>query len=377
MNSLSRFYSALLHFYPRDFREEYGAEMQAVFEEAVRDAAQAGDLALMWLLLREVRDLPREALREHRRERSKRAMETQPAHPRTVEPVSRRGMLAAPAVFLIPSAVSVLPNLLVFILPDFLNYSSPTVIVFRSVLLLVSFVTLPILMIAGLVKGLPRWALPLAGLVVALAWYVLLSLMGKMWWSGWLPAHRVGDEEARLFWVFINAGFTWLNYLLAAILVTAVAAAVPPLRRHFWKWGRDWTQLSFLLYGVVLPSVWLAFEEYQYDEPFQALSALFLAVGAWVYLRACSPRGRLLALMAGVAGAMSVVAIGQWLIVPMQDWPVWFGWHPPEIERWVVSLSTLFEMGWMLIALAAPSLVRLIPPKKERPSGEGAVWLST
>jgi len=43
-----RLYELLLHLYPRSFRDEYGAEMRAVFEQSRRDAG-AGGAPLMWL----------------------------------------------------------------------------------------------------------------------------------------------------------------------------------------------------------------------------------------------------------------------------------------------------------------------------------------
>ena len=50
----------------------------------------------------------------------------------------------------------------------------------------------------------------------------------------------------------------------------------------FWRIRQDWTQLSFILYGVALWTLFLAFEEYRYDEPYQLVSALLLAAGAAV-----------------------------------------------------------------------------------------------
>ena len=55
---LSHLYAALLRLYPRSFRAEFGAEMRAVFAEAVVGAAGRGWASLVGLLLRELRDWP-------------------------------------------------------------------------------------------------------------------------------------------------------------------------------------------------------------------------------------------------------------------------------------------------------------------------------
>ena len=62
-----RSYALLIRFYPRPFREEFGAEMTAVFAESVRAAAQVSKRRLLLVLLRELWDYPFALLREHGR----------------------------------------------------------------------------------------------------------------------------------------------------------------------------------------------------------------------------------------------------------------------------------------------------------------------
>jgi len=100
------------------------------------------------------------------------------------------------------------------------------------------------------------------------------------------------------------------------------------------------------------------------------VSLLSLAAGAWGYLRSASSRKRLLALLAGVILAMSSMTVGKWIIVPRQDWPVWFGWHPVETERWFESLRTLVEAGWMLVVISIPALLNLLPRPAQPVSSE-------
>jgi hypothetical protein len=59
---ITRLYAALVHLYPRQFRREFGEEMQSVFAEAITDAAQGGFLLLAACCLRELWDWPRSLL---------------------------------------------------------------------------------------------------------------------------------------------------------------------------------------------------------------------------------------------------------------------------------------------------------------------------
>lgn len=58
-------HSWLIGLYPVSFREEYGAELTAVFAEAMADAARASRRDPLIVLLREFRDYPFSLLREH------------------------------------------------------------------------------------------------------------------------------------------------------------------------------------------------------------------------------------------------------------------------------------------------------------------------
>lgn len=66
---LIQVYRRLLSLYPARFLAEYASEMEAVFAQAIGEAARQGHLALVWRGWRELRDLPLAALREHWRER--------------------------------------------------------------------------------------------------------------------------------------------------------------------------------------------------------------------------------------------------------------------------------------------------------------------
>jgi hypothetical protein len=62
---LVKVYAALLHLYPTAFRDEFGAEMEAVFAEAQASAAAQGWLKSFLLFAHELTDLPASLLRQH------------------------------------------------------------------------------------------------------------------------------------------------------------------------------------------------------------------------------------------------------------------------------------------------------------------------
>lgn len=58
-------YSAMIRLYPISFRQEFGAEMVAVFSESIVEAEGENKRHLFATILREIRDLPFTLLREH------------------------------------------------------------------------------------------------------------------------------------------------------------------------------------------------------------------------------------------------------------------------------------------------------------------------
>jgi len=83
-----------------------------------------------------------------------------------------------------------------------------------------------------------------------------------------------------------------------------------------------------------------------------------LAIGAWLYLRAREPNRRFLALFGGATAAMWIVAIGKWILVPMQNWPVNL-----ESERLFEPLWAISSWIVTIVALATPALLNLLPSK--------------
>lgn len=71
-------YTFLLRLYPRYFREEFGEEVTAVFQQHLQDAAASSPRDALAVMGRELRDWPLSCLREHARERNRQLLLPRP-----------------------------------------------------------------------------------------------------------------------------------------------------------------------------------------------------------------------------------------------------------------------------------------------------------
>jgi hypothetical protein len=134
-----------------------------------------------------------------------------------------------------------------------------------------------------------------------------------------------------------------------------------PHTRGVWQRIRaDWTQLSFLLYGGLVISTVLLFDEYHHANVWQLVAWSCLALGAWLYLRAKRQKQRILALICGATGAMWIVALAKWVLIPLQKWPTGYPVSPSEATRWVEVGSAMIGWVWILVMLLAPALLSLL-----------------
>ncbi|HEX5838747.1 MAG TPA: hypothetical protein VFY26_13020, partial [Anaerolineales bacterium] len=67
---MKRLYSLLLHLFPKSYRDEYGDELQSVFNLALDAAKKSGKVEAARLVCRELISFPGAALYQHLRERS-------------------------------------------------------------------------------------------------------------------------------------------------------------------------------------------------------------------------------------------------------------------------------------------------------------------
>jgi hypothetical protein len=341
-------HSAALRLYPGDFRITFREEMQAVFEYTAAEASINGSVALGRLFLREMFDLVWTAINERRREWLSQAKD--PEAPEGETRFSRLEMLISLAVFLVPAGY-----LLLNAFPQSLVRELIPVLILTGIFVGTA---------AGLLKRLPRWSLPYLGLILSGIVFAFLFQWKAERIATSLASRFVfqsNSELGRLVLTSFWQGVLWLSLFVLVAFAILLLKMIPPFRPWARRLREDWTQISYLLYGgSMLALVW-TFNDYRNETPFALIAIGCMIAGAWGYLRSSRPRQAFLALVAGATLAMWVAAIGVWLLVPSQDWAAWFQAHPSSGERWFEALQTLIVWMWMLVVMALPALVRLIP----------------
>ena len=334
MSLIHRVYAALLHLYPREFRDEFGGEMEAVFAEGLADAAIGGPPAIAHMLVREMADWPGAILREHWQAR--RAMETGTDCTSEFERTTWSGKLGAVVPLMLVPIVSFLGTTV----PDWLGYC------------LLTFLTLPF--IIGLLKGIPRWSLPYLGVFASLASFLLAPNFP------FVLKRITTVTEPWVFRLVIQQGFPWVVLLLLTIFFVLTTIVLPPLRPVHVRIRHDWTLLSFGLYGAMVLGQVLTFEDYPHVGRgfYEILCSLILAVGAWTYLRSDRGLQRALVLFASITLAMTVATIGKALLITGPEW-----FFPRAENDWHgEAISTVIDGVWMVIViLIVPALVNLLP----------------
>ena len=153
---LRQIYHWLLRFYPRNYREEYGEELQAVFNLSLDEAMSRGTLYVVTMVFRELISLPGAVLHEHRRERRKIKMIRNSFNSRFDFPAGSRSECFA---FFIPFLVT----LGIF----YIAASLPPIV--GSIILLILFVIISLMLAVGISTGLPRWFMPYLGFMFSIA----------------------------------------------------------------------------------------------------------------------------------------------------------------------------------------------------------------
>jgi hypothetical protein len=344
-----------LAFYPSEFRAEFDEEMQDVFATALTEGQHRGGERSWRLFWREIRGWPGSVLREHLRTRRR-----EMASNGFVEekPLPRIELLAALIVFLLPLLIPLFGILAA-------TGSSLPRWVDISVLVLFLGAVLFALGLA-LIKGLPRWSLSYLGFVLMLG--LILSRYDRIW--GWIYPFFTQSFGPRSYWslpvrILYVAVFEFIFFfsiLLSALILVNLLRLLPHTRGVWQRIRADWTQLSFLLYGGLVISILLMFDEYHHADVWRFMAWICLALGAWLYLRAKGRKQRILALICGATGAMWIVALAKWVLIPLQKWPTGYPVAPSEATRWVETGSAMIGWVWILIMLLAPALLNLLPP---------------
>lgn len=300
VRGLTRFYELALRLYPDGFRCEYGEEMQGVFRLKVSDAARQGTFGLLRFAWREVCDLPGAIVRTHLRERSAK-----------MKQIPLEGIPARP-LNLWKMAAVFLPFVFAMVL-SLRNINSIPFIVLGIALAVLLVAT----WIAGLVTVFPVWALPALGILFFIPYFwflqslvqhivfvnVIVPQFGR--WPDALPARY-------LMLLLIAFG----TALVVAAVMLVLLLLIPKFRRRVVK---DWTLLSFLLYGLAIMPLFMN-DPFTHLSAYQFTSALILAIGAGLYLKATRRGTRILSLVIAVLLSQGIFMLGLYQTFPLETW---------------------------------------------------------
>ena len=270
-------YRVLLNLYPADFRTEFGAEMQAVFEQAITNRGGFGAIAAY--CLRELRDLPASLLQNYWFSQiGEGTMTTQPVLTKSSKWETFLGMLPFLA-FGLASMLGKVPR------------------PFHDGYLFLGFYLLALGgLLVGWVRGFPLWTISYLGWSLVFAW----------WWS---DMHTYGFSIfglSILDWGWI----TWRPLAATAIIALLWTRSLQPIKAFFTGIWQDWTRLSLALY-TFLAFVWLLYDEnhHPYLLLFMLASTLSVSAGVWFFLSSDRVSGRVFSLLAGFVSLMIIGGI--------------------------------------------------------------------
>ena len=335
-----RVYGLLLNLYPKDFLDEFREELQTVFDLSLREAAREGVLKVVVFIIRELIGLPKAALYEHLRQRRRDGMIQRFGARFDFAPGSTRESLAALTPLLL---LMVLLGILSTLYSAFDNL--PRWLLKASVYFFIALFF--ILLVVGLVRRIPRWTMPYMGLLLAFfSLYKFSELMyayyGRYSWhvNIWL-----WDE-------LITQIYLWSGITLAVFLLVIACAIFPA----FQKFRRDWTVLSFLVYGAAPIAILLTFDEYRKAEPSQMSIFFLLAVGMWYYLHTSGKWKRFLILFSSLTISLWIGAVSRAILIPYQTWA--YGYQ----LNWGHEMTSPIPMWvWLTFTMLLPSVISLLP----------------
>ena len=351
---ITQVHQVLVAFYPSGFRSEFGEEMQEVFAAVLTEDQHPGGERTWQRVWREFYDLPGSIVQAHLRARRRKMPVTGFIEE---EPLPHSEMLAALIIFILP-LFSIFFSMIALTgirLPPWTGYF--LIILFWGAV----FFALGL----AVIRGLPRWSLSYLGFVLIPGIFLSLSpVIGRWLYPNFIQAfgpRSFWSVPGRIIYLGIFDFIIWYVVLLSTLILVNLLRLLPYTRAVWQRIRADWTQLSFMIYGGLVFGVLLLFEEYRHEDVWKFMAWASLALGAWWYLRAKGQKQRLLALMGGATGALWIVALAKWVLIPLQAWPTGYPVAPSETSRWVETSTAIIHWLWILIVMMAPALLNLLP----------------
>lgn len=331
---LLKLYRLLLNLYPLAYRNEYGDELQIVFDLTLDDAMRTGGLEIARVVLFEFLNLPgaiiQEHLREMRRTRMKKGFYS------NFDFVNGSWSEFLTALFPFFLTGGIMPVL------GYLGKAGIVSGMFGAVIVFPLLGLLIILLVVGVKKGLPRWSLPYLGFLLSMLSLYLFSIVFGT--PIYLLFHNLRDQSILLVDILWD-GIFWYGLLFAIFLLVLLSR----VSSTFWRIKNDWTLSCFVLYGGVPFALWITFDEYVGDEPYTLLAFLVLATGAWLYLRNSNEWTRFGTLFISMTLAMFIVAVGKVLLIPSQTWSITIDGGLARSEfRHTITMWVWFVVGMMI-----------------------------
>ncbi len=339
----TRLYAQLLALYPRRFQADFAEEMKAVFALRIKEAARAGIGQPLCLTLREMGALPLALWAAYTRERRPLIMQKRLVRWFIHEPGSWQEILLASLPFLALCLV-----LGTFSFKAMEAGLSPLVGLGLMGLIILA---LALLGIAGMLVRLPRWSMPYAGVLIAGAVFLALNLLG-------LQDLFFGGMQGP--WWLRMAAFEllYLVVLFAATLLSLRLARKIALTSIFFEQVRkDWSLISFAMYGGAFTLVIGMYEEIANGGLYILLTILPFLFSTWVYLRQPSLRRRLTALSLGITVAMGIALVAHLLRMDLFS-PAVFQVGGMVVTRSILSifLSWLLGLGMLFVPMLLPRI---------------------
>jgi hypothetical protein len=344
-------YAWLLYLFPRSYRLEYGDELQAVFDLVLDASRQIGKAETAQAILRELISLPAAILNAHLRERRKAKMIKKFDSRLDFPPGSRFETLAAfTPFFVIP--------ILLFAIPLSVPYTPEEMPVWGEAILVLSRLSLLgfifVLLVLGFSKGVPRWFLPYLGFVFSIVNIVAFNALLDPKLPGFSFLFGAPDSIQN----FAYQGLLLMGVLPLVVLFVLSAMLIPKFRPFYRRVRKDWTLLSFLMYGTAPFAILLIFDAYENNSaPYQFGSLFILAIGGWLYLRSEASWKKFLFLYIGMALSLASAAAGRAILCEKGHFDEWVFDCTWQIE--VMDTMTLWI--WLAIFMLFPLGINLLP----------------
>lgn len=205
--------------------------------------------------------------------------------------------------------------------------------------------------VTGLIRRFPVWALPSIGMVFFF-FYAILQLFAQdavfsyillPRYGGWPIDHGYSIIEN------IKVMLVAQELLLVAMLV-AIAVLLRVAPGFHARVRQEWTLLSFVLYGMAILPI-IGNDEYHGIEGYEIASALILAAGAGLYLIASRRWLRVMVLFIPAILSPLLMSLGLYQAYPMQSWSN-LGNHTFRVWEALQPLLYLSPLPFLLLLAA-------------------------